>query len=186
MFLSQNPQSKRIWYTAFPYVHDAVYLYLTLFFVILFLGLVGMQFRSDLSKSQLLFGALLANGALVLLFSATILDTLSTYILSYPALIYILYHEKDDLRTFFIWVISALILTGWVFGSVGDLTSALHYFGQGGVFEQLEKKLAGTAHGLKLTSTLFTLNKAGLALYAILFFGELKKLFAKTKMEFSK
>ena len=178
MFLSQNPQSKRIWFTAFPYVQDAVFLYVTFFFVILFLGLVAMQFRSDLSKSQLLFGALLANGALVLLFSATILDTLSTYILAFPALVYILYREKDDLRAFFIWAISALVLAEWVFSSVGDITGALHYFGKSGLFTQLEQELAGTEDGLKLTSTLLTLTKAGLVMYTALFYGEFKKLFA--------
>ena len=181
MFLSQNPQSKRIWFTAFPYVQDAVFLYVTFFFVILFLGLVAMQFRSDLSKPQLLFGALLANAGLVLLFSATILDTLSTYILAYPALIYILHREKDDLRTFFIWGISALILAEWVFSSVGDITGALHYLGQRGVFTELEQELAGTAEGFQLSSVLLTLTKAGLVLYAILFYGELKKLFALSK-----
>lgn len=178
MFLSQNPQSKRIWFTAFPYVQDAVFLYVTFFFVILFLGLVAMQFRSDLSKSQLLFGALLANGALVLLFSATILDTLSTYILAFPALVYILYREKDDLRAFFIWAISALVLAEWVFSSVGDITGALHYLGQRGVFTELEQELAGTAEGFQLSSVLLTLTKAGLVLYAMLFYEELKKLFA--------
>ena len=32
IFLSQNQQSKRIWFTAFPYVVDAAFLYLTIFF----------------------------------------------------------------------------------------------------------------------------------------------------------
>ena len=186
MFLSQNPQSNRIWFTAFPYVQDAVFLYLTFFFVALFLGLVAMQFRSDLSKSQLLFGALLANGALVLLFSATILDTLSTYILAFPALVYILYREKDDLKAFFIWGLSALILAEWVFSSVGDITGALHYFGRSGLFAQLEQELSGTAEGLKLISTMFTLTKAGLVLFVILFYGELKKLFVESITELSK
>jgi membrane protein len=176
IFLSQNQQSKRIWFTAFPYVVDAAFLYLTIFFVVLFFALASLQFRSTLRKEQLLFGALLINSSLVLLFSATILDTLSTYIISFPAFVYTLYQERDDMKSFMIWAFSILILTQWIFGNVGDVTSALHYLGRTGIFSKIEQELAGTPEGIRLSSTLFTLTKAGLTLYAIMFYGELKKI----------
>ena len=175
-FLSQNQQSKRIWFTAFPYVVDAAFLYLTIFFVVLFFALASLQFRSTLRKEQLLFGALLINSSLVLLFSATILDTLSTYIISFPAFVYTLYRERDDMKRFMIWAFSVLILTQWMFGNVGDVTSALHYLGRTGIFSKIEQELAGTPEGIQLSSTLFTLTKAGLTLYVIIFYGELRRL----------
>jgi membrane protein len=175
IFLSRNVQGNRVWLTIFSYVEGG-YIYLTLFFVVLLLMLAAMQYKASMTNAQLCIGTLLANGALILLFSATILDTLSSYVIAFPAFIYVLCHEKDELRRWLIWGMSIVILVIWALVASGDITSGLHYFGRSGIFEQLESSLAGTIEGKHWGTIIFTLSRSGLSAYVILFFGEMKRL----------
>lgn len=182
IFLSQNKQSDRIWFSVFQYV-QGVYLYITLFALILLFSLAALHLKSTVSRSELLFGALLLNAAIVLLFSATILATPSVYILTFPAFVYLLLREDDALRRLLLWGFSALILADVVLMRIGDITSAVSYFGHVGFFTQLEQSMAGTEEGIKITSSLMTIAKTSMVLYTILFYGELKALFGKKAEE---
>jgi membrane protein len=178
IFLSQNKQSERIWYSSFQYV-QGIYLYITVFALILLFSLAALQLRATVNRSSLLFWALLLNAALVLLFSATILATPSVYILTFPAFVYLLYQEDDALHRMLLWGFSTLILMDVVFTTIGDITSAISYFGRVGFFTQLEQSMAGTVKGTQFACTLMTVAKAGMILYTILFYGELKSLLGK-------
>ena len=179
-FLSKNLQSKRIFYTVIQYA-QGLYLLVSIFTVVLVFSLVATRIRCSLKHCQLLFIAYLLNAMLFLGLSASIIATSSVYIMTFPAFAYILFKEKDGMRRFILMAFSFLIVTEIAFTSMGDITGILTYFGSRGFFTNLNANLIGTEEGIVLTSVIMTISKAGLVLYLLIFFEEVKRLCAVTE-----
>lgn len=179
-FLSKNLQSKRIFYTVIQYA-QGLYFLVSIFTVVLVFSLVATRIRCSLKHCQLLFITYLLNAMLFLGLSASIIATSSVYIMTFPAFAYILFKEKDGMRRFILMAFSFLIVTEIAFTSMGDITGILKYFGSRGFFTNLSANLIGTEEGIFLTSIIMTISKAGLVLYLLLFFEEVKRLCAATE-----
>lgn len=168
-FLGANKQGQRIWFTTFAYA-PKVYIFITIF-VIIFLFLINLfQCSSHINQENFVYNSLLMLGAIVLIFSASIISTPSTLIIAFPAFILLMGLEDDWMKRMFISLFSILCACCEMFTNVGDITASLNYFGKEGIFTVLQRKFLGTPDEIKLNSILFTVSKAAMIAYALLFY----------------
>lgn len=179
-FISANKQGERIWYTTFAYAPEA-YIYVTFFAIVMFFLSNVFLYSDRIEAKFLLCNSLFMIGGIALIFSGTIISTPSTLIITFPAFILCMAVEDNWVKRMLISICSFLCVTDVMFCSTGDITGFLSYFGQEGIFTEIERMLTGTPEGIKWFSTLFTIARAALASYAMLFYKYGGKMLSKSK-----
>lgn len=179
-FIGANKQGERIWFTVFAYA-PSLYVFITVF-VIVFIFLLNLfQCSSNIKQEYFLCNSLLMLGVIVLVFSASIISTPSTLIITFPAFILLMGLENNWMKRMVISLFSILCVICEMFTGVGDITAFLNYFGMKGIFETIEIELMGTAEGIRWFSLLFTVSKAAMVAYAFLFYKYGVMLLKKTE-----
>ncbi|MFA9463375.1 MAG: hypothetical protein ACERKN_03675 [Velocimicrobium sp.] len=167
--LSNIPQAERAWFTVIQYAPQ-VYLYITIFFLVLFMLFNVFHINLEIEINNFILSTLYYIAIICLLLSFSILSTPSTMIQTLAAFVLIFTFSKDNLQRFFIALFALLIVFSEMFGSVGDITASLRFFGKTSLFVQFEAALGTSPQGVKWISVLFTIAHSAMLAYAIYFY----------------
>ena len=177
-FIGANKQGERIWYTVFGMAPE-LFIYITIFVIVLFFMSNMFLHNSKIKTEYLLCNSMFMLGGVVLVFSASIISTPSTLMISFPAFILCMAIEDNWVKRTVIALFSFLCVIDVMFSSIGDITNMLNYVGKEGIFTALESRLLGTAEGTKWVSLINTIAKAAMTAYAILFYKYGSKMLTK-------
>ena len=163
-----NPQAERAWWTSILYVPNVYFLITP---AVLICAMIADMVHLDLQKrpETLAMNTLYMFGAIVLLFSFSILSTPSTLIHCLAAFTLLNILAKDHLQRLMIGGLSILMVFEVMFGAVGDVTRLLSFVGFPYTFTALEQHLSGTDQGIRFYTLLFTISHAAMLTYGVLF-----------------
>ena len=163
-----SPQSERVWWTTLQYA-SGVFFQITP--GVLVCAMIMDMIHLDLQKrpETLVLNTFYMFGAIVLLFSFSILSTPSTLIHCLAAFTLLNVMARDRLQRLIIAGLSLLMVFEVMFSSVGDVARLLSYAGIPYNFTVLEQTLNGTDQGTRLFSILFTISHAAMLAFGLLF-----------------
>jgi len=173
--LSNIPQSERAWYTTFVYSPGAV-VYISIFMLVIFFILNVVHINLKMTKIDSALNCFILIGIISMCFSFSIISTPSSYLHIFPAILVLLIFTEDDWQCFMYTIFSFLIIMEEMFTNIGDITATLNYFNMTGIFTSLQMNLTESGEWVKVFNILFTLAKAGMFVYVLIFYNMGKKI----------
>lgn len=167
-FVGAARQGQRIWYSVFTFAPE-VCLFLTIFVIMLYFLINSFLYSSKIHLKYLACNSMFMLGGIILIFSASMISTPSTLIISFPAFVLCMALEDDWVKRMIIASFSILCVMDVMLTSIGDITASLNYVGKVGIFTQIERQLGNSPEKVKWISILITVSKAGMVAYAALF-----------------
>lgn len=179
-FLSNLAITARVWFSVFA-LTQGVYIYLTMLGVIMLFIRNAFCINSKTELTHMLLNTFFMFGVIVMVFSGTMLSTLSTLTISFPAFVLLIALEDDWIKRIMIVGFSALCVFDVMFSREGDITAFLNYFDRPGFFQSLYLYFQDMPDDIKYkyVSILCTISKAAMLSYAGLFFNYSKKTIQK-------
>ncbi len=164
-----TPQSERAWWTTIQYAPSLFFLITPAVLVfIMIANLLHMDLRK--TSEAVAINTLYMFGAIVLLFSFSIISTPSTLIQCMAAFTLCYAFSRDGLQRLMIGGLSILMVFEVMFSSVGDIFRLLGYWNFPYTFTEVEQRLAGTDEGIRYVSLLFTISHAAMLVYGMYFY----------------
>ena len=156
------PQAQRAWYTTIAFVDNAVYLYLSVFMLIVSFVMGACQYSLDIKKEDLIRNVFYVMASTVCAFSFTILPTPAFYILTISAFT-ILYSDAEDLfQSALYGLLGLLMVVSYMLAREGDITGSLQFFNITPLFTRLSEEMAAAGEGVRWTSILHTISGAAM------------------------
>lgn len=163
------PLSERVWWTAIQYT-PTVFLQFTPGILILIMIADLLRVHLGASDEAMTMNALYMFGAIVLLYSFSMLSTPSTYIHTLAAFTLCNVFAKDRFQRLLIAGLSALIVFEVMFTSVGDVLRLTNMFGLTTSFAAIEQAVQAAGGGVKFGSLLFTISHAAMLAFGLYFY----------------
>ncbi|WP_022760434.1 hypothetical protein [Butyrivibrio sp. AD3002] len=163
------PQAQRAWWTTITYIDNAVYLYLSIFMLVLCFVLGVYSYRMSIKNENIIRNVIYVMAAIVCAFSFSILPTPAFYILTTGAFV-LLYADSEDLFQSFICAFLGVIMaSAYMFAREGDITASLRFVGLTPLFTLIGDKMNAIGEGVKWISILHTISQAGMFCFFIIF-----------------
>ncbi len=163
------PQAQRAWWTVVTYIDNAVYLYLSIFMLVVCFVLGVRSYRLSVKTEDVVRNLIYVMAAIVCAFSFAIIPTPAFYIVTAGAFV-LLYADSEDLFQALLYAALGMIMVvTFMFAREGDITGSLQFFNITPVFTYIGDKMNAAGEGVKWNSILHTVSQAGMFCFVIIF-----------------
>ena len=169
------PQANRIWYTFFPYITNAVYLYVAIAGLIFAFMHSALTWNVRGSLEEHLIKTLLMLGIITFVFSSLTISTPSFYLTALPSFVILSSRCENAYELFLKNIFSVLIVVCFLFGPVGDVTATLQFFGKQPIFSPVFRLAEEAGISVQWNSLLFTISVASMWVYIKVFSSTLSR-----------
>ncbi len=174
------PQAQRAWWTVVTYIDNAVYLYLSIFMLVVCFVLGVRSYRLSVKTEDVVRNLIYVMAAIVCAFSFSILPTPAFYILTTGAFI-LLYADSEDLFQAILYAFLGMIMaSAFMFAREGDITGSLQFLTITPVFTYISEKMNAIGEGVKWTSILHTVSQADMFCFFIIFLKKANDVLCKS------